>query len=202
MVNALNVNKKRLGIIGGIGGTGLLALLLSLFLTGSVFAAFPISGVGGFVIAADKIEGSNFKLYPQLGPTEHKGTWGNAAVELGSATINGLVLSKNIDLRGALDAYGITDVDVVVTSTDGVQGENLKLRVTGIDAQDSQFTNLKVEEHYTDNPLNVIDLEAPTLELTNAKLNTHFMSASSIGIPGLKVKILHNTTDGETIGDF
>lgn len=202
MTNALNVNKKRLGIIGGIGGTGLLALLLTLFLTGSVFAAFPIAGVGGFVIEAAKIEGNNFKLYPQLGPTEHNSTWGNAAIDLGGATIDGLVLSKKIDLRGALDAYGIRDVDVVVTSTSGVSGQNLKLRVTGIDAQNSQFANLNVQEYKTDNPLNVIDLKSNNLVLTNAKLNTHFMSAESIGIPGLKVKILHNTNDGRTIGDF
>lgn len=201
MANALNVDRKRLGIIGGIG-MALLALLFALFMTGSVFAAFPISGVGGFVIAADKIKDTDFKLYPQLGPTEHKSTWGNAAIDLGTATIHGLVLSKNIDLRGALDTYGIKDVDVVVTSSSGVKGENLKLRVTGIDAENSQFTNLKVEEHTTDNPLNVIDLKAPTLELENARLNAHFMPAESIGIPGLKVKILHHTGDGKTIGDF
>lgn len=202
MTNALNVNKKRLGIIGGIGATGLLALLLTLFLTGAVFAAFPIAGVGGFVIQAAKIEGKNFKLYPQLGPTEQKSTWGNAAIDLGEAKINGLVLSKKIDLRGALDAYGIKDVDVVVTASSQVEGQNLKLRVTGIDAEGSQFANLQVTEHYTDNPLNVIDLKANSLNLTNAKMNTHFMQAESIGIPGMKLKILHNTNDGKTIGDF
>ncbi len=202
MINALNVDKKRLGIIGGIGGTGLLALVLTLFLTGSVFAAFPISGVGGFIVAADSIKGTDFKLYPQLGPTENKNPWGNAAVDLGTATIDGLVLSKNIDLGGALAAYDIESVEVAVTANGSVQGDNLKLRVTGIDAGNAQFSNLKVQEYHTDNPLNVIDLQAPTLDLTNAKLNTHFLQAGSIGIPGLKVKLIHNKTDGTKIGDF
>ncbi|PWA13035.1 hypothetical protein DCC39_02580 [Pueribacillus theae] len=202
MVDALNVNKKRLGIIGGAGGAGLIALLLSLFLTGSAFAAFPIAGVGGFVIAADKIEGTDFKLYPQLGETEKKAAWGQAAVELGTAKINGLKLSKNIDLQGALDAYNVETVDVMVTSGAGVDGKDLKLRVTGIKSENSTFTNLEVAEHYTDNPLKSIDLKAPTLVLDKPELNTHFLSASNIGIPGLKVKIIANMKDGKKIGDF
>lgn len=202
MANALNVNKKRLGIIGGAGSLGLVTLLVTLLMTGTALAAFPISGVGGFVVAADKITGEDFKLYPQIGETEERSAWAQAGVDLGTATIEGLVLSKNINTENALGNYGINSVDLKVTSSGGdVEGENLKLLVSGIDAGNASFKGLEVTEHKTDNPLNVIDLEAPTLKLTDAELNTHYLSAGSIGIPGMKLKIIANTEDGP-VGDF
>jgi hypothetical protein len=201
MENALNVNKKRLGIIGGAGMLGLIALLLVLFMSGTVFAAFPLSGVGGFVISADKITGTNFKLYPSLGETENKPVWAQAAIDSESATINGLVLSKNINTESALGSYNIKSVDVIVTGGD-VVGQNLKLRVSGIESDNTLFKNLQVKEYYTDNPLNVIDLQAPNLTLDHPKLNTHFLSAGDISIPSMKLKIVANMKDGSKLGDF
>lgn len=202
MKNALNLSKKRLGIVGGAAGIGLMALVLTLFMTGSAFAAFPLSGVGGFVVKADNISGEDFKLYPELGETEEHGSWGQAAVDLGTADIDGLDLSKDIDLDGALDSYDVESVTVAVTADDIVEGEDLQLRVTGIDAGDAGFSDLEVEEHHTDNPLNVIDLEAPTLDLDDAELNTHYLKAGDIGIPGMKLKLIANMEDGDEVGDF
>ncbi|KYD19667.1 DUF6230 family protein [Saccharococcus caldoxylosilyticus] len=201
MENALNVNKKRLAIIGGAGMLGLIALLLVLFMSGTVFAAFPLSGVGGFIISADKITGTNFKLYPSLGETENKPVWAQAAIDLESATINGLMLSKNINTESALGSYNVKSVDVIVTGGD-VVGKNLKLRVSGIESDNTLFKNLQVKEYYTDNPLNVIDLQAPNLTLDHPKLNTHFLSAGDISIPGMKLKIVANMKDGSKLGDF
>ncbi|QQK74580.1 hypothetical protein HUG15_02490 [Salicibibacter cibarius] len=201
MGNALRVSKKRLGIIASAAGAGLTALLLSLFMSGSLFAAFPLAGVGGFTISADTIEGEDFELYPVIGETAENPVWAQAAVELGTAAIDGLVLSKNINTEDALGAYGVNSVDVQVTSSGVVEGDDLSLRVSGIDSNDSQFAGLEVTENYTDNPLNAIDLTAPELTLDNPELNTHFLSAQSIGIPGLKVQVISNTDDG-SIGGF
>ncbi|QQK78699.1 hypothetical protein HUG20_01475 [Salicibibacter cibi] len=201
MANALNVSKKRLGMIGAAAGTGLIAVLLSLFISGSLFAAFPLAGIGGFTISADEIDGTDFSLYPTIGETEQNQEWAQAGVDLGTADIDGLVLSKNIDTEDALGAYGVNSVDVQVTSSGVVEGDNLNLMVSGIDAVDSQFGGLEVAEYYTDDPMDSFDLSAPDLLLEDAELNTHFLSADSIGIPGLQVQVISNTEDG-SIGGF
>ncbi|QQK74581.1 hypothetical protein HUG15_02495 [Salicibibacter cibarius] len=201
MGNVLNVSKKRLGLIGAAAGAGLTAVLLSLFISGSLFAAFPLAGIGGFTISADEIEGTDFSLYPAIGETAEYEDWAQAGVDLGTADIHGLVLSKNIDTEDALGAYGVNSVDVQVTSSGVVEGDNLSLMVSGIDAVDSQFTSLEVSEHYTDDPMDSFDLAAPELLLDDAELNTHYLSADSIGIPGLQVQVISNTEDG-SIGGF
>ncbi|UOE75817.1 DUF6230 family protein [Parageobacillus thermoglucosidasius] len=201
MENALNVNKKRLGIVGGAGMLGLIALLVTLLMSGTVFAAFPLAGIGGFTISANKITGTGFKLYPALGETEKKPVWAQAAIDLATANIEGLVLSKNINTESALGSYNVNSVDVIVTGGD-VVGQNLKLRVSGIQSSNTSFKNLQVKEYYTDNPLNVIDLQAPNLTLDNPSLNTHFLSAGDISIPNMKLKIVANMKDGSKLGDF
>lgn len=202
MVNALNINKKRFGIIASIGSFSLIALLVTLLLTGTVFAAFPLAGVGGFTVKADKIEGKDFKLYPELGPTEKNANWVNAAVKLdGQTKIQGLNLIKTLGLDGAFSSYGIQRVDIVITSETDVEGQGLFLKVTGINAIDSLFEDLNISED-TGSLNKSFVLEAPSLELTDAELNTHFLQAGTIGIGGLKVKLIHTKTNGEKVGDF
>lgn len=201
MGSLFTVNTKRFAIAGGAGFAALIALLAMLLLSGTAFAAFPLSGVGGFTISADKITGTGFKLYPAIGETEQRGAWGQGAIDLATADITNLVLTKNINTESALGAYGIKSIDVVVTGGN-VSGQNLKLRVTGIQAASTSFTGLEVQEHKTDNPLNVIDLSAPSLTLEKPSLNTHYLSAGSITIPNMKLKVVANMKDGSRVGDF
>lgn len=202
MANALNINKKRFGIIASIGSFSLIALLVTLLLTGTVFAAFPLAGVGGFTVKASEINGANFELYPTIGETEKEKDWVNAAVKLnGQTTIKDLNLVKTIGVDGALESYGIQKVDIVISSETDVSGNGLFLRVTGIQAVDSLFGNLTIEENTGDIEKSFI-LKAPSLSLTNAELNTHFLQAGNIGIGGLKVKLVHTKTNGDKVGDF
>lgn len=131
---ALNINKKRFFFLFAASGCGLVSLILLLLVTGSGYAAFPITGVGGVVVEANQISGSNFKLWPKTGQTEFQDNWGQAHVELGSAAIDGLVMSKTFSLDGAFSQYGISSIEIAVASNAAVKGENVKLGVTGIAA--------------------------------------------------------------------
>lgn len=78
MRSVLSIERKRFWMFSGIGYTALAVVISLLFFTGTVFAAFPLTGIGGFVIAADKITGTGFKLYPQIGETSEKSVWPQA----------------------------------------------------------------------------------------------------------------------------
>jgi len=203
MGNVLSINKKAFVITTGIGYAFLMALLATLFFSGTILAAFPIGGVGGFVVAADKIVGTDFKLAPTLGQTQESASWPQGAVDLGSVEIDGMELSKEIDVSAALGtSYNIGTAKVVITTNGKVTGQNIKMNITGMVADQATFQTMKVEEKYS-NPLEALGLSAARMELENPEINAHALIAPSITLPGMKLKILVYDTDGNYIaGDY
>ncbi|WP_051330828.1 DUF6230 family protein [Aneurinibacillus terranovensis] len=203
MKNALNINKRRFLTAGGLGFGGLGVLLITLFSTGTAFAAFPLTGIGGFVVSATDITGTNFKQYPAVGQSSEKQMLPEAAIELDSSTIKGLNLSKDLDVSSQLGPLGISKVRVVITADGDVTGGGMKMRVSGLTADMASFSNLDIEEHYDSDPLKKLDLQAPSLHLTNAQLNTHSLLANTMNIPNMKFKILPLSASGGVLfGDF
>ncbi len=202
-MGVLHIDRKRFLIMGGVGYAALIALLAALLFTGTVFAAFPLAGIGGFVVAADEIIGSGFKLSPAIGETSEKSLWPQAGVELDSVTIKGMNLSKELDVSGSLGNYGIHKVLVEIIATQDVQGQGVNMRITGMVADRAEFSSMEVNEKYSENPLNKLGLTADTMELTNPELNAHALSTQSIAIPGMKLKIKAYNANGQLIGgDF
>lgn len=194
MENPLNINVNRFWKSAGTGIVGLIALLLTLLVTGALLRVFPITGIGEYVVAAEKIEGTHFILFPELHPQDNEESLPIAVVKLGHATIDGLILKKNVDLNAVLDLYGISNIDIIATSSKGVRGGDLNLKVTGLHVEDPQLDNLQVAEDNPDDSLREIDLTASELVLRNAEIYTHFMNARDIEINplGLKVKVMNN----------
>lgn len=179
-MGSLNVNRKLFKRTSGISFIALLGLLVLLVATGTVFAAAPIAGVGGFMIEADSINGSDFELIPALTSTNTATGNGNiiaqgglknqyqrvypaAQVWLGDVSIEGLNLWKNIDLTAIAAAFGIPDVSyvkVAIGATGTVTGSNLTMNATDIVAGDAAFTNMLMMEN--------LDAQHPN-HLTNAQ---------------------------------
>lgn len=202
-MGVLSINRKRFLVTMGAGYALLAAVLVTLLLTGTVFAAFPLSGIGGFVVAADKIVGEGFKLVPTIGDTSERSVWPQGAVTLDSVTISGLTLTKEIDTGDLAGLVGGIEKVVVEISANGrVNGEGVTMHISGMTADRAVFTNMTIDEKYSVIPLGKVDLEAPTLDLTNAELNTHTLMTRSISLPGMKLKI-KAFREGKLIGgDF
>lgn len=200
MESVLNVNKKRFLVAGGAGFLGLAILIGSLFATGKVFAAFPLTGIGGYEVAMSSIDAKGFKLYPALGETSEKAKWPQAAVELAEATIKGLVITKGIYVSEALGSYGINKIDVVISAKGDVTGSGFLLNVTNIDANLAKFQKLEVSEKRNSDPLQTFGLNAPGMGLNNAALNTHSMFIDSIQLPLLNVKVIPYDKSGNAVG--
>jgi hypothetical protein len=181
----LNIDRKRFALVAGLQ-IAVLAVIVAVFMiNGVALAAFPIAGIGGFVIEADQIIGEGFTLYPIVGETSEQGSSSQAAVDLGKATIIGLRLSKELPVAGGT-------AKVVITSSGNVVGSGVKLRVTGITADNASFEGLDAEEHYGDysgdgkvDASDKLDLKAPNVVLENAAINGHALFATAIVIPGM-----------------
>jgi hypothetical protein len=133
---------------------GVVAIVGMLFLsTGTAFAA-PISGIGGFVIQADRIEGDNLVLYPGAGDAENtanlsgvaggaKDAYPQAVVELTQVDIDGLTLIKNFDLS----KYGLNGrAQLVITAGNGADAEALLLKTPQLSADNAVFSGLEIDE--------------------------------------------------------
>lgn len=186
MTNPLNINIKRFWKTTGVGISLLVVLLVILFITGYLLAAFPITGIGEYVVAAEKIEGTDFTLLPKWEP---KHEWTKAHIFLNEAKIDNLFLSKTVNLSGALQLYGLTDLDIVVAIYKGIDGGNLNLEVTGIDVNESNFSNLQVIKLETEDFSSNVSLETMKLELVDAQLHTNFLTAEQIHLNPLGIRI-------------
>lgn len=185
----LNINRKRFALVGGLQVAVLASIIAVFMVNGVALAAFPIAGIGGFVIEADKIIGEGFSLYPIVGETAEQGDSPQAAVVLGNATIIGLRLTKELPVTGGT-------AKIVITSSGNVVGNNVKLRVTGLTADNASFEGLDVNEHYGDysgdgkvDASDEIDLKAPKVVLEKAAINGHALFASTIVIPSMGLDV-------------
>lgn len=181
-MGSLNVNRRLFKRSAGISMIALIALLTLLVATGTVFAASPIAGVGGFTIAADTISGSDFELIPALTSTntgggsgaypgnlknEYQKVYPAAQVWLGGADITGLNLSKNISLAAIASTFGIPSVDYVkveIKASGTVHGDNLLMNTTDIAADDALFgTMVMMENLDTQHPNKLTAMQTGTV---------------------------------------
>lgn len=203
MGNVLNINKKSFLMTTSIGYAALMVLLAVLFFSGTVLAAFPLAGVGGFVVAAAEIEGQGFQLVPAIGETQARSLWPQGAVTLNSVKIKELNLSKELNVSNELGNFGIHKVRIEITTTGDVEGQGVRMNISGMVADLAEFNNMEVKERRSDNPLNVLGLQADSMKLTNPELNAHSLTTNSIGLPGMKLKIIAYDQNGNYVGgDF
>jgi len=185
MLNPLNINVKRCLKVSSFGTLGLILLLLILLFTGALLAAFPLTGIGEYVVAAEKIEGKEFKLIPELkGESTTVGF-----IQLKEAKIDDLFLSKNVNLSGVLKTYGVSDIDIIVAIKKKINGTDLLMYVTGIDARETGFLDLGVVESKNDYFKTGVELDTVELLLNDAKLYTHHLVAKEIYINPLGLRI-------------
>jgi hypothetical protein len=200
--NALNLNKKRFLTTLGLGFGGLTTMITAIFATGNAYAAFPITGVGGFVIAADSINGTGFKQAPTVGQTSQQQAYPMSLITLDNVTIKGLKLTKDIDVSSQFGGL-ISKVQIQITSSQDVTGTGVNMNVSGITADQANFGGLDIHESYSTDPTKQIQLSSTNLSLTNAQMNTHSMGATNMNMPGMSVKILGINSSGAIVtGNF
>jgi len=189
------MNRKRFLGVAAAGYLALTVVLATLFATGTIFAAFPLAGIGGFVVAAERIEGDVFKLTPALGDTSEQQFWPQGAVQLNEVRIDGLNLSKDLNI-GSLRAK------VEILASGRVVGHGVTMNISGMQAAQAEFDNMKIDETFSSDVFKKIGLSADSMTLVQPAINTHLLTTNSITLPGMKLKIRFFNGDQELGGDF
>lgn len=194
---------------------GVVALVGVLFLSTGTAFAMPVAGIGGFQITADSIEGDDLLLYPGLADGSNKDDYPHSIVELRNNEIEGLRLTKTLDLSDYSDSMD-GKARLVIESDGTVEIDRLLLKTPELNAEEATFNGLEISESDSDDleesfsirapsdpdDTRQIDLdggENPGLEMTDADIRATYLATDEITMPELELKFQLDT-DGD--GDY
>jgi hypothetical protein len=192
---------------------GVVALVGLLFVTTGTAFALPVAGIGGFQIQADRIEGDDMLLYPGIADATNQEDAPVMIVELRENRIDGLELSKRIDLE---DFGADGELKLVIESGDGVVAEELLLKTPGLTADEATFSGLEIGEDESDDLNEVFEIRAPSepedtrqidldggenpgLVMKDANIQATYLATNEITLPELKLTVKYDR-DGD--GDY
>jgi hypothetical protein len=193
---------------------GVVAIVAFVFVSTGTAYALPVSGIGGFSIQADQIEGDDMLLYPGVHETNTDTDRPVAVVELRRNVIDGLQLEKTIDLD-ALSGNVLTgNFRLVIGAGDGVEAQRLLLKTPSLTADDAVFSGLEIENRGGDDLNRVFDIEAPSdpdietrrinltggenpgLTLDNADIQATYLATDQISLPDMSLDVEYDP-DGD-----
>lgn len=201
MTGILNVSLNFKKILH-IGLSSLGALQIILLLSGKLLALFPIAGLGGFIISAPEIVGTDFQQIPYL-------TFGHRlpTVFISMAAVNmnhGFTLTKPISLTATPIGQIISSVNLSI-STKSLSVTGLMMESTGLHALEAQFENFSADnrddDHMKHQQKPVFELRAQTLDLQQAFIQQDALRIDSISLDfrSLKTSFVIHPHKSDTI---
>jgi putative alpha-1,2-mannosidase len=170
--------------------------------TGTAYAV-PMAGVGGFTITADEIRGETAEIYVGAGNTSTESGVPMAVTELSSSEIDGLQISKELDVG---EMPGVTGNARIVISGNGTvtTGRQL-LKATEVQADEAVLRGQTLDESPAANPRNRFTItatgteEKPGMVLKDAEITAHYLTTNRITIPDQKITVEYDPDDD---GDY
>lgn len=207
-------NKRILaaGLAASIGALALIGILLA---ASGVAYAVPLAGIGGFTVEADEIRGDGMFLYPGVEETSETDATPVVVNELQGAEIDGMVLTKEIDVSAMPGLDGTASIVISQTGNETVESSETMMKFSHLGSQSSAFSGQVVREFNEDNPSDSFGMSAPgdpdagkTVNITgenpgivlqNVEIQAHYMAVESISIPDLDMDFHYN--EGGSSGD-
>ncbi len=144
-------SKKRLAGVAGLASTLLVIALVSFLSVGMVGAALGV-GIGGFVANFDDVEynDGDAEIYPVLGEQPACDEAPQIEANLGGeATLNdGVEFMKDLPLpESAFDADDFARITIVADAGDGIQVDDLTLRLTALETANLSLSEADIGEN-------------------------------------------------------
>lgn len=195
------VGKVASGSFAVMAVAGLLVLQM-----GTAYAV-PLAGVGGFTIQAEEIRGYGAFIYGDVDDTSEYEKAPMAVTELQRSEIEGLVLTKELDMPH------VGPMKIQITATDTVTTDEQLLKFTNLQAETATLRRQVIDETPTDDPSRrftiaargnategiTVDIDEngskPGLVLQNATINAHYLATNRITLPGQKINIFWDADD-------
>jgi hypothetical protein len=210
---------------GTAASFGVVALVAMLIVSSGMAFAAPLSGIGGFTIAADELRGDDLFLYPGVTDTSERSGIPVATAEFSAVEIDGLELTKSFEDIPAIGG----NARIVITSTDTVTADSLLVKQSKLTADSSTFNGLLIDEENAERPSDqfkqvapstaeqrtegvdagqppkTIDLSNasnPGIVLQNASIQAHYQAVNEISIPGITLATEYDANgDGDYTDD-
>lgn len=154
---------------------GLCAMSIMLVMLSDNLLAMAASVPIPMTITATKITSGNMTLVPGLSKADNETPVGVVQMD---ATISNQVISK------ALDIPGLGTVTVKITTTEDVTAKGLTLDLTSLKADQAEFSNLVLTTSGVG-----FEQSADTQTLTNATIESPYLLANSITLPGISLSV-------------
>jgi hypothetical protein len=154
---------------------GLCALSIMLVMVANDALAMAASVPVPMTITASKIASGNMTLIPGLSKADNQTPVGVVQMD---ATITNQVIQKSLSVPG------LGTVTVKITTSQPVTVKGLTLDLTSLKADQAQFTNLQL----TTSGLG-FEQSADSQTLTNATIESPYLLANSITLPGLSLSV-------------
>lgn len=174
------VTKKKFLIALAAGFLAFGGIALFFGLTTTAFA-LPLGGMGDFYVELDELEGTGFKLQPQIGETGDSDAAPMVRNTIDSVEIKGLTIYKDLKLpTGNWIRVNIK------APTATIQGLTQDARF--IDANLS-LTEMSIEEKNTDDFAENWTQHADKITITDAKIVTDYLFQNFVSLNGAKISI-------------
>jgi Family of unknown function (DUF6230) len=154
---------------------GLCAMSIMLFMLADQALAMAAVVPVPMTITATSIKSGNMTLIPGLSKSDNQTPVGVVQMD---ATITNQVISKSLAIPG------LGTVTVKITTNKPVTVKGLTLDLTSLKADQAQFTNLVLSTGGAG-----FEQSADTQTLTNATIESPYLLANSITLPGLSLSI-------------
>lgn len=154
---------------------GLCAMSVMLVMLADNVIAMAASVPIPMTITATKITSGNMTLIPGLSKADNQTPVGVVQMD---ATISNQVISKSLAIPG------LGTVTVKITTTQDVTAKGLTLDLTSLKADQADFTNLVLTTSGVG-----FEQSADTQTLTNATIDSPYLLANSISLPGLSLSV-------------
>ncbi|WP_335999242.1 DUF6230 family protein [Halorientalis halophila] len=190
---------------------GVIAVIGLLFLSTGTALAVPVAGIGGFTIEADRIEGDDLVLYPDV--VEESGSdQPQTVMELQANRIEGMRLVKRIDFDDVTFDQMDGNMRITIESGGTVETDQIFIQSPGLNATDSTFNGLRMSASDSEDLDETFLIEAPgdpiegktvTIDETdnpgivmdNAEIHATYLATDQITLPDLEVRVQYDSDD-------
>lgn len=169
------------------------AVIIFLYISGTVAMAFPITGVGGFTIEASSVSGDNLHIYPAMEETDKVSRHPVATLEAEYMELDDFRITKDFNFDNFADVgTGTMRIVIRSDSSQPTVVEDSIVKAVSMRADEADMENLVIQENQVpagSNPLGPNDpvefvQSADSFNLQEMDMQAARMAAERVEIPG------------------
>ncbi|MFB6143160.1 MAG: hypothetical protein ABEJ30_07440 [Halorientalis sp.] len=182
-------------IAGGLASAFVVWVVVAMLImnTGVAMGAYPVSGVGGFVLAGSTIDAQQMLVYPGTADSRG-GTTPAAVLEFQNVTIEDFTLAFNLDLNSVPQVDGIVSIRFTSVQNADLVAEGVIVKASAVRADQAVFQNLVYDDMYSTQASQKIEITGTQATLTGSvRIQTHYLAVRQFDFPAFELEVWWDT---------